>query len=173
MEIMKGQDILVLLKLAVLGGKKFQIHPLAKELGLSPSELSSSIRRSIFAGLVDPLERRCNKAALLEFMLHGFQYVFPVRPGEITRGVPTAHSAPPLKEKIMGKIDYVWPFAGGQSRGQAIKPMYKSVPIAVQNDAALYNLLALSDALRVGLARERKMAASMFKELIFREHEWT
>jgi hypothetical protein len=106
-------------------------------------------------------------------MLHGFQYVFPVRPGELTRGIPTAHSAPPLKKKIMGKIDYVWPFPGGQSRGQAIKPIYKSVPVAVQNDTSLYNLLVLSDALRVGLARERKIAASMFKEIIFREHEWT
>jgi len=170
---MKGQDILVLLKLAVLDGKNFQIHPLAKELGISPSELSSSIRRSIFAGLIDPLERRCNKPAFLEFMLHGFQYVFPVRPGEITRGIPTAHSAPPLKEKILGKIDYVWPFPAGESRGQAIRPIYKSVPVAAQNDPALYTLLALADALRVGLARERKIAASKFKEIIFQEHEWT
>lgn len=165
-EAMKGQDILVLLKLVALDGKKFQIHPLAKELGMSPSELSSSIRRSIFAGLIDPIERRCHKAAFLEFMLHGFQYVFPVRPGEITRGIPTAHSAPPLKEKILGKIDYVWPFPEGKSRGQAIKPIYKSVPVAAQNDPALYTLLALADALRVGLARERKMATTIFKDIL-------
>jgi hypothetical protein len=64
----------------------------------------------------------------------------------------------------LGKIDYVWPFPEGKSRGQAIKPIYKSVPLAAQNDPALYTLLALADALRVGLARERKIATTIFKD---------
>ena len=170
---MKGQDIVVLLKLVARGDRKFQIHPLAHELGISPSELSASIRRSIYAGLVDPMERRCNPTAFIEFMLHGFQYVFPVKPGEITRGMPTAHSATPLKEKVLSNVDYVWPMPGGTVRGQAIKPIYKSVPYAAQNDSALYQLLALADALRVGLARERKIASDIFKELILKENLWT
>ncbi len=164
---------MVLLKLVLLDGEKFQIHPLAGQLGISASELSKSIRRSVFAGLIDPIDKRCNKAAFLEFMLHGFAYVFPVRPGEITRGMLTAHSASPLKEKIMSRTDYVWPFPEGSGRGQAIKPIYKSVPLAAKNDPHLYQLLALADALRVGLSRERNIAAEIFKEMVEKGKSWT
>jgi hypothetical protein len=170
---MKGQDVLVLFKLIAIGGREFRIHALARELGISASELSSSIRRSILAGLIDPVDRGCIRPAFLEFILHGFRYVFPVKPGEITRGMPTAHSAPPLKGKIASKIDFVWPLPGGQVRGQAIKPIYKSVPVAAGNDPTLYELLALADALRVGSTRERNMASEMLKEMVMGEIPWT
>jgi hypothetical protein len=170
---MKGQDVLVLLKLVVIGGREFRVHGLANELGISASELSGSIRRSILAGLIDPLDRGCIRPALLEFMLHGFRYVFPVKPGGLTRGLPTAHSAPPLKDKIVSKIDFVWPLPKGPSRGQAIKPIYKSVPVAAQNDSTLYELLALADAMRVGSTRERNMASEMLEEMIMGEIPWT
>lgn len=170
---MKGQDVLVLLKLVVIGGREFRVHALAKEVGISASELSSSLRRSMLAGLIDPVDRGCIRPALLEFMLHGFGYVFPVKPGAITRGMPTAHSAPPLKGRIMSKIDFVWPLPRGQGRGQAIKPIYRSVPVAAQNDQALYELLALADALRVGSTRERNMASEILEDMIMREIPWT
>jgi len=170
---MKGQDILILLKLVVIGSGEFRIHPLAKELGISASELSHSIRRSTLAGLIDPMDRGCIRPALVEFMVHGFRYVFPVKPGEITRGVPTAHSAPPLKDKILSKMDFVWPMPRGPARGQAIIPIYKSVPLAVQKDSILYELLALADAVRVGSTRERNMASEMLEEMIVREIPWT
>jgi hypothetical protein len=170
---MKGQDVLVLLKLVVIGGREFRVHALAKELGISASELSGSIRRSILAGLIDPVDRGCIRPALLEFMLHGFRYVFPVKPGAITRGMPTAHSAPPLKGKIISKMDFVWPLPRGSGRGQTVKPIYKSAPVAAQNDPTLYKLLALADALRVGSTRERNMASEILKEMIMREIPWT
>jgi len=170
---MKGQDVLVLLKLVAIGGRKFQVHPLAKELGISPSELSLSIRRSILAGLIDPLDRACIRPALLEFMLHGFRYVFPVKPGSLTRGMPTAHSAPPLKDKIISKVDFVWPLPKGPNRGLAILPIYRSVPLAAQSDLTLYKLLALADALRVGSTRERNMASEILTEMVIREIPWT
>ncbi len=170
---MKGQDVLVLLKLTAIGGREFQVNPLAKELGISPSELSLSIRRSTLAGLIDPLDKGCIRPALLEFMLYGFRYVFPVKPGSLTRGMPTAHSAPPLKDKIISKTDFVWPLPKGPTRGLAIKPIYPSVPVATQNDSTLYKLLALADALRVGATRERNMASEILREMIMREIPWT
>jgi hypothetical protein len=173
MSIMKGQDVLVLLKFVAIGGREFQVHPLAKELGISPSELSLSIRRSILAGLIDPVDKGCIRPALLEFMLHGFRYVFPVKPGSLTRGMPTAHSAPPLKGKIISKVDFVWPLPKGPNRGQAIKPIYKSAPLAAQNDPILYKLLALADALRVGSTRERNIASEVLEEMVMREIPWT
>lgn len=47
----------------------------------------------------------------------------------------------------------------GRVRGQAIEPLYPSVPAAARKNVELYEFLALIDALRVGRARERKLAA--------------
>jgi hypothetical protein len=52
----------------------------------------------------------------------------------------------------------VWPDSDGTRQGAAVEPLYRSVPIAAKNDPALYDLLALVDALRIGRARERKFA---------------
>jgi len=44
-------------------------------------------------------------------------------------------------------------------RGVAFAPLYPSVPAAALEDARLYELLALVDAIRDGRARERNLAA--------------
>ena len=46
----------------------------------------------------------------------------------------------------------------GQVQGAAVQPLYSSVPGAARRDPALYDLLALVDALRIGRARERSLA---------------
>jgi hypothetical protein len=79
-------------------------------------------------------------------------------PGAPTRGVPTAHSAKPLSDLIAGGDAFVWPHVDGTVRGQAIAPLYPTVPDACLGDERLYELLALVDALRVGRARERELA---------------
>ena len=52
----------------------------------------------------------------------------------------------------------IWPDPDGTRQGVAVEPLYRSVPVAAKNDAALYDLLALVDALRIGRARERAIA---------------
>jgi hypothetical protein len=54
----------------------------------------------------------------------------------------------------------VWPDPQGEVRGAAFSPLYKSAPKAARADPALYELLVLVDAIRGGLARERKIAIS-------------
>jgi hypothetical protein len=44
-------------------------------------------------------------------------------------------------------------------QGQALSPLYPGAPEASLEDAKLYALLALADALRVGRTRERNEAA--------------
>jgi hypothetical protein len=44
----------------------------------------------------------------------------------------------------------------GVVRGQAIAPLYRSVPQAASNDPKLYALLSLIDAIRVGRVREQR-----------------
>ena len=158
---LKPQDILVLLKMVVAKERPWRVIDLAQELGLSPSEVSVGLERSRRSGLLDLSKRKVVWPALLEFLLHGLRYVYPAAPGALCRGVPTAHSAPPLAQQIMSNEDdqYVWPSGSGTVRGQAIEPLYESVPLAAGKDPELYQLLALVDAMRVGRAREREIAA--------------
>lgn len=157
----KPQDVLVLLKMAVAQSRSWRLVDLAQELGLSVSEVSMALERARRAGLLDRSKKNVVRPALLEFILHGLRYVFPAEPGPLCRGIPTAHSAPPLSSRIMSGADdqYVWPSADGDMRGQAIEPLYASVPGAIRKDPELHQALALVDALRVGRARERKLAS--------------
>jgi hypothetical protein len=82
------------------------------------------------------------------------------------RGVPTAHSASPLKEQIQSVEQYVWPYAKSSVRGLSIKPLYSSILQAIELDVQLYEMLSLIDALRVGKAREKNMALDMLKQRI-------
>ena len=51
-------------------------------------------------------------------------------------------------------------------RGEGLQALHPCVPGAALRDAALYELLALFDALRAGRARERGMAAQRLPLLI-------
>ncbi len=84
---------------------------------------------------------------------------FPTEPGAIVKGIPTAHSASPIKEYISsGKDSYVWAYANGTQRGQAIEPLYKSLPQIVFEDKSFYELLVIVDTIRIGRTREKKIA---------------
>lgn len=97
---------------------------------------------------------------LLDLILHGVRYVFYVRPGEPTRGLPTAFAASPLDKIIStGQEIPVWPDPDGPARGYSLEPLDKCVPEAARRDPLLYELLALVDAIRIGRPREYKLAA--------------
>jgi hypothetical protein len=74
--------------------------------------------------------------------------------------MPTAWAAPVLSGKISGseQMPPVWPDPEGKVQGTAVQPLYRSVPHAARRNPALYDLLALVDALRIGRARERSLA---------------
>jgi hypothetical protein len=79
----------------------------------------------------------------------------------LARGTPTSCAAPPLTKIIAtAETDHapLWPDAEGSVRGYALEPLYPSVPKAARLDKALYELLALVDAIRDGRARERNLA---------------
>jgi len=164
----KPQDILVLLKLCLWQEREWRHLDLASELGLSQTEVSFSLERCRASGFIDEAKKRVNRSALVEFLLHGLKYVYPIQPGALCRGVPTAHSAPPLSKRIVSDEhdQYVWPCGEGKMRGQAIEPLYESVPFAAGRDPELHELLALVDALRAGRARERAIAADELEKRI-------
>lgn len=168
-QVMSPQDIVVLLKITTYGNHGWFQDQLAKDLQISQSEISKSLVRSKFAGLVDPSGKKVFKTALLEFLQYGIKYVFPERPGALVRGIPTAHSAMPLSAIIVSEEHYVWPSGKGKTRGQAITPLYPSVVDAVQNDEKLHELLSLVDALRVGKVREKEIAIKELETRILNE----
>lgn len=161
---MRPHDIVILLKIAAKGNQNWLMKNLAIELGISAGEVSESINRSVQAGLLAKDKKTVMKAALLEFLRYGLPYVFPQQPGALVRGIPTAHSAPPLDKLIQSNELYVWPSAKGNARGQAIEPLYSTVVIAIEKDNKLYELLALVDALRVGRVREKQLAMEELKK---------
>jgi len=161
---LKPQDVLVSLKLAALGGAPWTYSSLAEQLGMSASEAHAAVKRAVKAGLLLQ-DRQPNTAALLEFLTHGARYAFPLQRGPIARGMPTAHGAPPLSERISaGEQPPVWPDPHGEARGESVEPLYRSAVHAAREDATLYRLLALVDALRGGRARERALAQRFLKD---------
>ncbi|MGL3000934.1 hypothetical protein [Flavobacterium sp. RSSB_23] len=163
---LKPQDILILLKIVVLGKQSWFHHTIAQELGISQSEVSQSLNRSRYAGLIDASRKQVNKLAFTEFLLHGVAYAFPQQPGAIVRGVLTAHAAAPLNQIIKSDEKYVWPYAKGLERGQAIEPLYNTVVAATLADKELYELLTLVDAIRVGRIREKEIAKKELEKRI-------
>ena len=161
---LKPQDVVVLLWLTLQKEIVRQID-IAQALKISPSEIGLSLARLKKSRLITQ-EKKPIRAAVQEFVIHGLKYLFPVEPGALTRGIATAHSAPPLSEKVRAAAGdgYVWPDAQGKIRGQAITPLYKTVPSVTKNDSALYEMLTLIDALRVGRARESSLAVEELKK---------
>lgn len=169
---LKPQDILVLLKLVAIGHEDWSYGALAVSLGMSPSEVHAALKRALVAqlGVSENDKIRPIISSLEEFLLHGIRYAFPPERGELSRGIPTAHAAPPL-ESLFQQGDEpppVWPDAEGKVRGVSFSPLYKAVPKAVREDAKLYELLALVDAIRGGRARERALAVKELKKRLER-----
>ena len=157
------QDILVLLKLVAIGRRDWSYNNLATELGMSSSQAHSAVKRALSAQLA---LRRNGRIApqtnnLEEFLVHGLKYLCIPRRGELTRGIPTAHGAPPLVDLLIEPQDVVpvWPHPEGKVRGESFSPIFRSAPKASMQDNKLYQLLALVDAIRGGRARERTLAA--------------
>lgn len=163
-QIISPHDIVILLKIVSYGSEPWLQQPLAESLGISQSEVSKSLQRSKYAGLLDPRGKVVMKMALMDFLQYGLRYVFPQKPGPVLRGVPTSHSASPLNTEIQAAEAYVWPFAKGTIRGHSIIPLYPSAPAAALKDKQLHELLALTDALRVGKAREKELAIIHLKK---------
>jgi hypothetical protein len=162
MTILKPQDVLVMLKLVALGQRSWSYARLAVDLGMSPSQLHSAVRRALAAQLAVKKEDAIKPHIrnLEEFLVHGLRYVFVPQLGQPTRGMPTSYAAPPLEAHFAKSSDLppVWPDPEGTVRGVEFSPLYKLAPKAARADPALYELLVLVDAIRGGRAREHNLA---------------
>ncbi len=157
--VLKGQDLLVLLKIAKRPGD-WTYQSLASDLAMSASEVHASLKRSETCRLFDSHTRKVRVHALCQLIEFGVPYFFPAERMARTRGIPTAHSAEPLSSKLIADPEdvVVWPDPDGSMIGEAVAPLYRSAPTAAKRDKGLHFRLALVDALRIGKARDRKLA---------------
>lgn len=170
--MLKPQDVVILLKLIALDDKPWTYPALAHELFMSASEVHAGLDRAQRAQLMNLDQRKVMRQALAEFVVHGVRYAYPPMRGSLTRGVPTGYAAPPLNQLILpgDEPPPVWPDPDGSVRGLELSPLYKSAPKAAAQDAQLYELLALVDAMRDGRVRERALASDELKKRIGKRH---
>jgi hypothetical protein len=162
--ILKPFDFVLAVKVAVNKDKDFLIAQLAQEFDVSLSTVHSALRRGEASRLLSrssgPL--RAVRSSLQEFAICGLKYAFPAVLGRSIRGVPTSIGAPVLARhfEATDALVPVWPHPEGKVFGFELVPLHPSVPKAALKDDALYEVLALVDAVRVGAAREREIAVN-------------
>ena len=162
MSSMKSHDIMVLLKIQLWSDGIWTQSKIAQSIGMSQSEISMALKRCELSGLYNSSSGKTIQKSLLEFIIHGLKYAFPAELGSPDRGMPTAHSAPPLVDIIAdGGETFVWPYVNGNVRGITVSPLYTTVPVAAENDLRIYEVLALIDSLRIGRVREKKLAEDL------------
>jgi len=153
--ILKPQDIVVVLKLVALKKQPWSYVQLANEPCMSASEINAGVKRAIRARLLEQLgedkQPQPNRKALEEFLIHGVKYAFPTDHGSIVRGMKTSYAISPIADQLImdGEFPPVWPYAEGKERGVSFSPLYRSVPMAAEKDAVLYELLALPDGSQI------------------------
>jgi hypothetical protein len=164
--VLRPQDLVVLLRLALERGSAPTYAALAAELGMTASEVHAGIERAVTAQLAHKDsggKATVILAALRAFVQHGARYCFPATRGSLTRGMATGYAATPLQDLIIPSNDPlpVWPHRNGTVRGIALYPLYPRVPEAAARNPSLCELLVLFDAVRGGSARERALALEL------------
>lgn len=167
-DALKPHDVAVVIALAVNGDDPSMTtyREIGHTLGLSSSTAHESVNRLQRAGLVRPGSRSPNVYELRNFLAHGVRAAFPPSMGRSARGVPTAHSGPPLSQLLDSATSMVWPDPNGQSKGVSLTPLYPKATELPQKAPRIYDALTLVDALRVGQARERNAALSALDKLL-------
>lgn len=168
---LKPQDIVILLKLlSNSSGRQLKIVELSYDLGISASEVSVGLRRLQNCSLISKDTKEPLRKNVVEFLKFGIRYVFPAKISSVSRGVPTAHSASPLREKILSQNDqhYVWACEKGKMRGHTVIPLYPGVPMAALKDPEFHKLSALVDAIRIGRSREQDIAKKELEKIILK-----
>jgi len=135
--MLKPQDILVLLKLIAIGNQKWAYNKLAVELGMSPSEVHSAIKRALAAGLAIQKDGKIIPyvSNLEEFVIHGLKFVFVPQRGELLRGMVMGYAAAPeaarLEHVLYELLVLVDGIRGGRAREReiAIKEFKKRIEL--------------------------------------------
>src|SRR5262245_27870120 len=100
---------------------------MANHLGMDNAQVFRAAKNATAAQLLiaDPSASKApyrpHRAALLELLVHGLKYTMVPTRGPMTRGMPTAHAAPPMATTLVAGSDPVpvWPTPEGKTRGES------------------------------------------------------
>jgi hypothetical protein len=161
--VLKGEDIILLLKLVSSPGRAWTVRDLELATTIPKSSVQRALERLSEAGLTGQDGRTARVTQTEEFLLHGVRYVFPARLQAITRGVPAAWGAAPLAAELAdsGEASPVWPHASGPARGPGLEPLHRTALNLRATDPKLAEALALVDGIRAGDARVRDVAGRL------------
>lgn len=156
-------DVALALRLSFEAGTLVE---LANDMGVVPSQVHASLDRLALAGLLRPNLRAANVRALVEFIAHGVRYAFPAAKGPLSVGVPTAYSAAPLSAEVDAIDVVVWPapLHPAAVQGFSLAPLYPAAPTLLERHPATYQLVAITDALRLGDPRTRVIARERLEQ---------
>lgn len=162
---MQGIDILVALDLAERRTGAWTVRVVAADLGVAPATVQRAVARLAATPVVDATTRRVNVIELEHLLTDAVRFVFPATLGAETRGVPTAWGVEPLNGAVdsAGSAVPVWPSPTGTVRGFAVQPLHEAAVALSVDRASMYARLALVDALRLGDARIRGVAADLLR----------
>jgi hypothetical protein len=161
-------DLLVALKLATRPAQQ-SIRALASALGVPKSSVGVSVAhlKAWQLATFEDGQWRINRVRFHDLLEHGIRWLAPADVGRWVLGLPTAHAASVLASKLPGDSDpLVMPLDEGPTRGRAVTPLHPAAGLAASKDPKLRDLLALVDAIRIGTARERGVAASELRSRI-------
>lgn len=172
--MLKAQDCFLLIKLLAHPNKVWTQRQLAEDLQISLSVINECIKRLKNAGLLDVSSKKTSFTPILssgtEFLIHCVKYLFPVKVGSVTKGIPTSLGAPIFKDKINleDALIPVWPDIKGSKYGVAFEPIYPTITKVIKTvrDDKFYNLLVLVDAIRHVKSREKNVAIKLLKEIL-------
>ena len=166
---MRPHDIPILLKIIALGKKQWMNKDLAASLQISASEISDSLSRSQYAGLIGADRKTVELKELEGFIRYGLKYAFPIKPGAILFGKGTAQSAPSVRLGSPPIDHFVWPDHTGSQKGMVIIPLFPGAVFASIKDHRLYEMLALCDVMRLGTIKEMDIAGRLLGEIIHKK----
>jgi DNA-binding transcriptional MocR family regulator len=164
--MLQPSDVLILLALYSVDAD-WTLRSVAERLGVKHSKVQRALERLEHAGLYDGRRRRPIPAATEEFLIHALRYLHPLEEGPVVRGFPTAWGAEPLRREISSEEPPpVWPHPAGPVRGPAVEPLDECLPALLDVWPELVSWATLADALRVGDARTRAVAADLFRTML-------
>ena len=131
----------------IISLSRYTARSLKMQAGISKTQINRSLKHCMDIGPARNDRKlnvpRANTNALMEFIVYGLKYVFPTRPGELTRGIATSFAAPVLANQLLSAGEHllVWSYARGKTMGMKGEPLFKSAPDAAACHARRYSLI--------------------------------
>lgn len=161
---MQSEDVLILLKIAVIDSSEWTPYELSIELGYSEEYILASISRLKEAGYLQ--KNRPHIQKLKRFILEDLPELYPASPGKLTRGLYTGFSAQAgFSFGVPRTSTWVWPKEDGQDWGQEIIPLSGNCCFAVLQDRKLKEVLSIIETLRV-----KGHEAKIWAEVLLRQN---